>query len=143
VTSLVVDASVAAKWYLPTNDEALVAEARQLLESQAHGVLQLLVPDLFWAEMGNILWKAVRKGRVTKDVAWAAMEGIGELSLASFSSHQLLPDALKIAFQYDRSVYDGFYVALAVKSGTDLVTADERLVNALASRLPVKWLGVV
>jgi predicted nucleic acid-binding protein len=33
------------------------------------------------------------------------------------------------------------YIALAVQSGTDLVTADERLANAVAARLPVKWLG--
>jgi predicted nucleic acid-binding protein len=39
-----------------------------------------------------------------------------------------------IAFAYDRSVYDCLYVALAVQSKTDLITADERLANALAAR---------
>ena len=40
-----------------------------------------------------------------------------------------------------RAVYDCLYVALAVQSKSDLVTADERLANALAARFPVKWLG--
>ncbi|HUD64052.1 MAG TPA: hypothetical protein VMQ17_05735 [Candidatus Sulfotelmatobacter sp.] len=51
----------------------------------------------------------------------------------------LLPEALKIAFVYDRSVYDCLYAERAVQSKTDMIAADERLANALATRLPVKW----
>ena len=36
---------------------------------------------------------------------------------------------------------DGVYVALAVASKAHMVTADERLANALAAYLPVNWLG--
>jgi hypothetical protein len=32
---------------------------------------------------------------------------------------------------------------LAVLSNTPLVTADERLANALAARFPVRWLGAL
>jgi predicted nucleic acid-binding protein len=53
----------------------------------------------------------------------------------------LLPEAFAIATAFDRTVYDSIYVALAITSKSRLVTADERLANALASRLPVKWLG--
>ena len=34
------------------------------------------------------------------------------------------------------------YVAVALATKTELITADERLVNALGSRFPVRWLGV-
>jgi predicted nucleic acid-binding protein len=40
-------------------------------------------------------------------------------------------------------VYDCLYVALALRLKGQLVTADERLANALAAHLPVKWLGTV
>ena len=40
-------------------------------------------------------------------------------------------------------MYDCLYVALAVQSKTEWITADERLANALAARLPVKWLGAI
>jgi predicted nucleic acid-binding protein len=35
------------------------------------------------------------------------------------------------------------YVPLALKSQAQLVTADEKLANALAAHLPVKWLGAI
>jgi len=59
------------------------------------------------------------------------------------SSLLLLPEALKIAFANDRGVYDCLYVALAAESRAELITADERLANALAARFPVKWLGAL
>jgi predicted nucleic acid-binding protein len=52
-------------------------------------------------------------------------------------------EALRIAFAYDRAVYDCLYVALAIQSKSQLITADERLANALAAYLPVKWLGAL
>jgi predicted nucleic acid-binding protein len=46
-----------------------------------------------------------------------------------------------MAAAFERTVYDSMYVTLAVISGAPLITADERLANALASRFPVRWLG--
>lgn len=53
----------------------------------------------------------------------------------------LLTEALKLALFYDRPIYDCLYVALAVQFKSVLITADEGVANALAARLPVKWLG--
>jgi predicted nucleic acid-binding protein len=48
-----------------------------------------------------------------------------------------------IATAFQRTVYDALYVALAVTSKAQFVTADERLANAMAAHLPVKWLGSI
>jgi predicted nucleic acid-binding protein len=48
---------------------------------------------------------------------------------------------LQLAVTSRRTVYDSLYVALAMQSQSVLITADERLANALAARFPVKWLG--
>jgi hypothetical protein len=36
-------------------------EALALLRQYSAGNIEFVVPDLFWAEFGNILWKCVRK----------------------------------------------------------------------------------
>jgi predicted nucleic acid-binding protein len=141
VNTYVIDASVAAKWILPARGETLTREALELLKRYAAGDLRFVVPDLFWAELANILRKAVRQERLRVASAETAIHAIRDRSFPTVSSHTLLVEAFAIASAFDRSVYDALYVALAVTSKSQLVTADERLANALAAHLPVKWLG--
>jgi predicted nucleic acid-binding protein len=139
----VIDASVAAKWFLPPHDEQLVPEALALLQAYKNAEHQFVVPDLFWAELGNILYKAVRRSRCSRTVAESSLAELRAQDLVTVSSEALLPEALKIAITFERSIYDSLYVALAVAARIQLVTADEKLVNALAGRLPVTWLGAL
>jgi predicted nucleic acid-binding protein len=141
VNTLVVDASVAAKWVLPPANEALVPEALRLLDLYAKGQVRFLVPDLFWAEFGNVLWKAVRQQRLTSAIAMQAVNTMRSRGLPTVASECLLADALPVAISTGRTLYDCLYVALAMASHAQLVTADEHLANAVAARLPVKWLG--
>ena len=141
--SFVVDANVGAKWCLPAKDEPLVAQARELLDAYVHHRVALIVPDLFWAEMGNILWKASRVGRISNRDALAALDYVHALNIPTYSSTDFLPETLHLAQLLGRSFYDSLYVTLAVHSSIDLITADERLAHALAAHLPVKWLGAV
>jgi predicted nucleic acid-binding protein len=52
----------------------------------------------------------------------------------------LITAAFDIANAADRTAYDSLYVALAVALGAVVVTADDRLVNALAT---TPWAGFV
>lgn len=139
----VLDASVAAKWFLPGTAETLAAEAAQVLKAYAAGRLRLLVPDLFWPEVGNVLWKAARQGRMSRASAEEAIAALRDRHIATAPTAPLLADAFAIAASYDRTVYDSVYIALAVLSNMPLVTADERLANALAARFPIRWLGAL
>ncbi len=141
MNTFVVDASVAAKWFLPSVNETLVDEAVQLLTDYAEDKVRFIVPDIFWAEFGNILWKAVRQGRWLRNAAESAISSLREQRLPTTPSKDLLTEALNIALTFDRTVYDSLYVALAWTRGSELITADERLANALAAHMPVKWLG--
>jgi predicted nucleic acid-binding protein len=141
VSLLVIDASVAAKWFLPPAGEPLQTEARELLSLYANGRVGFAVPDLFWAECANIFWKAVRQGRWTLRAAEASITLLKQRPFPTTSALEVLEEAFSIAAAFDRSVYDSLYVALAVRLKSEVVTADERVANALAAYLPVKWLG--
>ena len=141
MTTVIVDANVAVKWCLPSLREELVTEAEELLAASRRDELQFLVPDLFWVELANALWKAVRRNEISSDNAAAAMSFVRELDIATAPSIDIVPQALDLAISYGRTVYDSLYVALAIHSKSEMITADERLANALAARFPVKWLG--
>jgi predicted nucleic acid-binding protein len=139
--AIVLDASVAMKWAIPLSNEALTQQALELLEGYASGEFDFIVPDVFWAEVGNVLWKGVRQRRWSRSVAETVAAEMRARNFSTISSMTLLPEALRIALAHDRSLYDCLYVALAIQSRTEMITADERLANALAAHLPVKWLG--
>src|SRR6266849_634161 len=40
--------------------------------------IRFVLPDLFWAELANVLWKAVRRGRSVKSAAETALRSLGE-----------------------------------------------------------------
>jgi predicted nucleic acid-binding protein len=143
VNRVVVDASVAVKWCLPSQRELLVDQAEELLASSRRDEVRFLVPDLFWVELANALWKAVRKTYISADNAAAALSFVRDLDIATIPCSDLVPQALQLATSHDRTVYDSLYVALAMHSNSELITADERLANALAARFPVKWLGAM
>lgn len=143
MTLFVLDASVAAKWFLSAKDERLTEEALALLRRYVQRDVQFLIPDLFWAELASAFWKAIRLGRFEKSSAHEALRYLGKCDFPVYSTASLIDRAFEIATAFDRSVYDSVYVALAVHSNVPLITADERLANSLAAHFPVKWLGVV
>ena len=137
------DAGVAAKWFLPASTEPLSREAVSLLRRYANGQLNFVVPDLFFAEFANVLWKAERYGRCSRAAADAAIEAVVNCGFPAFRSSELIGPAIHIARAYSRSVHDAIYVALAIQMSVHMITADEKLANSLAGRLPVLWLGAI
>lgn len=129
---LVVDASVAAKWYVP---EVLSEEAVRLLEAGVRGEVRLIAPSLLLPELGNVLWRRHRRGDISRErvrEAWAALEAA---PLSFIEMGPLMPAALEVALACGCTVYDGLYVALAEARRDEdatLLTADRKLVTRLA-----------
>jgi predicted nucleic acid-binding protein len=124
--TIVVDASVAARWFLPLekNDAA-----KALLRSGE----RIIAPDLVIVELANTAWKATTFGNAPLETG---RDFVGE-SARYF--HELVPSsrlkdrALAIALALKHPVYDCFYIALAEQRGCSLVTADERLQRKCAT----------
>jgi predicted nucleic acid-binding protein len=122
---LVVDANVVIKWHVT---EVHTDAALRLLRDDAPA---MHVPDLVFPEVGNILWKKVRRGDLTEEQAREIGRLVAVAPLEVHCSAPLLEAALDIAMLTGRTVYDSIYVALAVQMDCRLVTADEKVYNAL------------
>ncbi len=63
-SKLVVDTSVAAKWYLT---EELRAEALKVLDAGQRGEVLLLAPESIEPELWNVLWQRHRRGELSPE----------------------------------------------------------------------------
>ncbi|MEH2285660.1 MAG: type II toxin-antitoxin system VapC family toxin [Nostoc sp.] len=124
MSQYVLDASIAIKWFIP---EVYSDAARRLVASNH----TFLVPDFFFPEVGNVLWKRVRRGEDTAENARQTLTDLNAVPVEVYLSQPLMPLALDIAFQTDRAVYDSLYLALAITQQCQMVTADEKFYNAL------------
>lgn len=136
----VVDASVGIKLFL---DEPLSERADALFDHLSDNLPALLhVPDLFFIECANILWKYVRYHGYPREDALLDVIDLGDLNLRAVPTQELIEAALPIALNLGITAYDASYVALSQKLDLPLVTADEPLARRLAgSEFDVRWLG--
>lgn len=124
--NLVIDASIALKWYY---QEADSPQALQLRDQIINGQIFAIVPFLLFVEVANVL-AARRKipaavvNRVLDDLAALPMEVVPY-------HHAMAKAAVALADQHRLSVYDGLYVALAQQTNIQLLTEDTALLNAL------------
>jgi predicted nucleic acid-binding protein len=132
--SLIVDASMAVKWFV---EEPGSAEAERLLEREG-----LVAPSLILAEVANALWKRVGRRAATLEQAVVALDRIPRVLSELHAIEPLCAEAIRLAVQHDHPIYDCFYVALARREGAPLITADRKMA-ALAERagLAVETIG--
>jgi predicted nucleic acid-binding protein len=128
VRRIVIDASVALKWFLADEEDG--ESALDILDSCASGRIALHGPALLEFEVANGLAIAKRKARVGDAIALKAMEGFTELGIELHPLAPLFPKVLDSCNKYNISAYDASYLALADDLKADLVTADKRLFNA-------------
>lgn len=134
---LVIDASVVAAAFFP---EPHHDRAQSILASGR----DMIAPDLLLAEVGNVIWKRHGRGELRDSEAMDLLVDVIRLPITYTPSAELVESALALALKTQRTVYDCLYLALAVRSGSTMVTGDQRLVNALADTplaSQVRWIG--
>ncbi len=137
---LVIDASVALKWFLL--DEKYGDRALALLERFVRGELDLSAPSLMVYEVINGLVIAQRKGRIAEEQVLTSISGFLNLGITFVDVAGLEARVLHFCRVYNRSAYDASYLAVAEQDSVALVTGDERLYNSTKGKAAwVKWIG--
>jgi predicted nucleic acid-binding protein len=122
---VVVDASVAIKWFIEEPDRAA---ARRLLEPGN----RLIAPELLVAEVSSAMWKRLMAGEGDARQAPLTASSLPRFFARLVSIAPLAARALEIAAELGHPVYDCFYLALAESEDATLITADRRLIGRLA-----------
>ncbi len=123
--TLIVDASVALKWFL--RDEPQWREATALLR----GAEPLIAPELIIADVCNAAWRGVRANRIQAVQAEGIARSLADLFTSLVPLPGLAERAIVIAGQLDHAVYDCFYLALSEVRDIPFVTADTRLLRRI------------
>lgn len=126
----VLDTSVSTKQFI---EDSLTPKFNQLLDYITYPQTEIFVPDLFYIESANTLWKYVRAGLYSVTQAQSDLANLKSLCLQIVSTSELMEDAFQIACNYQISAYDGAYVALSERVKAPLLTLDRKLVNSLAN----------
>jgi predicted nucleic acid-binding protein len=124
VTDLVVDASVAVKWFV---HEDGTDDAVKILQSGSG----LLAPRLVLVEVANALARKVTQGHVTPDDAAEYLATLPRFLTRLLDVDDLLDAALRSACRYRHPVYDFIYLEAARRWDTHMLTADMRLIKMI------------
>lgn len=117
---LVVDSSVAVKWF-KSEDERAVEAALDILWGYQAGVSSIFVPGHFAAEVLN----ALRYSRLSLDQVAQAAAALEGFDLATIPLKLVLTErAVALARAYDLTINDALFPALAILLDAELVTAD-------------------
>lgn len=87
--------------------------------------------DFFFAEVANVFWKRVNREEDSVDDAKVVLEAIRAQRLQVHLSLELISRTFDMAIRTRRAIYDCVYLTLAVEYRCPMVTADEKLFNAL------------
>ena len=127
---IIVDANVIVKWFIEENNSN---NAKILRSKFIDGEIELIAPSLLYFEVLNAL-------KYSKLFTQAELNDAGE-SLENYGFNiitiqkEIREFMIKIAVEYDMSIYDASYLGLSIAMGGTLYTADEKILKKLPKSL--------
>jgi len=119
--TVIVDASVVAKWFIPEEDSD---KAVKLRNRHIDGSLTLMAPDLIVYEVVNAL---TYHPEISDEAIREDIEALFMIDLELVPpSTELVASIADKARQLAISIYDSSYLVLAEITATNLVTADKK-----------------
>ena len=124
----VLDASALFRLYLA--DGPLPDRLEAVMERGCRGEGVLLVPDLCWLEITSVLSRQISRALLSAEEAADLLAELQRLPLRTMTSMNLCSTVLQLSQVQRISVYDATYLALALRYGAILLTADQQLAGA-------------
>ena len=124
--AVVVDASVAMKWFV---DEDGTDRAEALLSADI-----AIAPAIILSEVGNGLWSKRKASGIDRELAVEFIAELPQLLKEVVAIDGLISEAMRLTYDLDHPLYDCIYLALALARDIPLVTADERFIKKLTQR---------
>lgn len=121
---IVIDASVAVKWFVPESEHDL---ALSVLGSGQ----RLVAPELVVSETMHVLRKKIRSGDVREEQFLRAAAELPRDFDDLVPVVRITDEASRLSLKLDHGFYDCVYLALAMTSGAEFLTADEAFVRKI------------
>jgi predicted nucleic acid-binding protein len=138
--TIVIDSGVLLKAYFP--DEEGHTEAQNLISDYARGKITFQAPNLITYEIINACLVASRMARFPKNKAKELMEEMLGIEITKEDVDLLKGRIFDISLKYNRSAYDGAYIAIAESRNLPFLTGDKKLFDSLKHHFTsVKWIG--
>jgi len=126
--TIIPDASVLLKWVLPPANEHHVEQAIAIRDDVLDGKIRLLVPALWYYEVGNTL------SRKYPAYADTLLSSLINIDMESPPPDQTIQTAtVQLASRFQVTFYDAAYHALAIEQDGFFVTADEKYIQKAGS----------
>lgn len=137
---IVIDSGVLLKAYFP--DEEGHTEAQSLISDYARGNITFHAPTLITYEIINACLVASRMARFPKKMAKELMNEMLGIEIIKEDIDHLKDRIFDISVKYNRSAYDGAYIAIAESKNLPFLTGDKKLFDSLKHHFTfVKWVG--
>lgn len=122
----VVDTSVVLKWFVQSN-ESDCSQARELRTAYVQKRCTLSCPEFLVLELANALRTGRKFSAAEINIIAEAFRTL-DLVLEALS-WSTLAKAVELAASLNAAVYDSYFLASAIESGSILVTADDLFVR--------------
>lgn len=134
---IVLDASVAVKWFSEKNED-YVKTALKIQDQKISGDLDIIVPDLFFLEVLNAFQTS--SGFGPEDIS-IIQQSLQKLNLKIvYPNNIILKYTVKIASDNDLAIYDSLYLAIAKIYEAPLFTEDKRILSCRSKFTFIKHL---
>ena len=124
--NIVVDASVAVKWF-NVKGEDNVDLALEIQKQKTENIMEIIVPSLFFLEIVNVF---LTKSLFNIQDVLTIEEALDKMNLVvAFPDHLTLKNAINIAYENDLTIYDTIYIEAAIANNAMLLTEDKKVLS--------------